>query len=200
MDIKNAAYPALHLWWRYYWRIGLFLFVIGIILVIIGNIVLGLKGMALFVKMIKIHPLHTTPYDMKVLGTMLTLILIFFIAALFFEIWLFRSALFKKSFIFNDKSERFLVNYDKTILNIPLAWSNASRLWWGVFWRGFVLSIIARLLFFWTGPLMILINIAVGYLAFLWLLLYNYGKTKIIVSASVDDFTNNGIQYSKMDK
>lgn len=183
MDIKNAAYPALHLWWRYYWRIGLFLFVIGIIFVIAGNIVLGINGMMFFVKMIKTYPSHITSYDMKVLGVILMLILIFFIAALFFEIWLFRSVLFKKNFVFNDKPEIFLVNYDNKILNIPLAWSDASRLWWGVFWRGFVLGIIAHLLFFWTGTLMILINIAVSYLAFLWLLSYNYGKTKIIISA-----------------
>ncbi len=189
MDIKNAAYPALHLWWRYYWRIGLFLFVIGIIFVIIGNFILGINGMMFFVKMIKTPPSHIAPYGMKVLSVILALIFIFFIAALLFEIWLFRSALFKKSFVFNGKSERFSVNYDNTVLNTPLAWGNASRLWWGVFWRGFVLSIIAHLLFFWMGPLMILINIAVGYLAFLWLLSYNYGKSKITVSALTGDST-----------
>ena len=199
MDIKNAAYPALHLWWRYTWRMWLFLFAVGSLLVIMGSLSLGESGMMFFAEMMKNHLYRRyTPYTiMKLMGIMTALILIFFIAALFFGVWLFRSVLFKKSFIFNDKPERFSVSYDNTILNIPVSWNNALGLWWGVVWRGFVLGIIARLLFFWTGPLMMLINIAVSYLAFLWLLLYNFGKTKIIVSASTDDFTNRGIQYSK---
>ncbi len=187
MNIKNAAYPALHLWWRYTWRVWLFILAIGSMLVIVVSLSLGKSGMAFFAEMMKNHLYRYTPYpyNMKVMGIMTALILIFFIAALFFGIWLFRSELFKKSFVFNGISERFSVNYDNTILNIPVSWSIASRLWWGVVWRGFVLGIIARLLFFWTGPLMTLISFAVSYLAFLWLLLYNYGKTKIIINQGI---------------
>ncbi|MCL5673759.1 MAG: hypothetical protein M1407_03975 [Deltaproteobacteria bacterium] len=181
-NIKKFISPALRLWWRYTWRLWLFMIFIGIILLISGEILLGKGRGAIFAKMLKNHLRHFTPYDMKIALIIPTLLLIFFIALFVFGVWLFKASIFKKSFYNKGVESNFSIEHNNNILDLPLTWNIATRLWWGIFWRSFLLNLAARLLFFWTGNFILIIEIFASYLSFLWLLSYNYGKTKIIIS------------------
>ncbi len=181
-NIKKYAYPALHLWWRYTWKLWLFTVFIGIILLIAGEFILVPKKDDIFAETIKNNLRHLTMHEVKTLLIVMPFILIFFIAMFVFSVWLFKASIFKKSFYYDGGESKFYIEHTGNILNMPLTWNIAIRLWWGFFWRAFLFNFSARLLFFWTGGLISLIEIFGSYLSFLWLLSYNYGKTKIIVS------------------
>ena len=184
-NIKKFIYPALHLWWRYTWKLWLFMVFIGIILLIAGELMLGKKRGIIFAEMLKNHLRHFTPYDMKIALIIPSLLLIFFIVMFVFGVWLFKVSIFKKSFYYDGGESNFSIEHSGNILDMPLTWNSGIRLWWGMFWRSFLLNMTIRLLFFWTGSFIFIMEIFGSYLSFLWLLSYNYGKTKIIISQKV---------------
>jgi hypothetical protein len=180
-NIKKSVYPALHLWWRYTWKLWLFMVFIGIILLIASKFIFGTKRGGIFAEILKNHLRHLPMHDVKT-ALLMPFLLIFFIAMFVFGVWLFKGSIFKKSFYYDGGESNFFIEHSGNILNMPLTWNIAISLWWGMFWRSLILNILARLLFFWTGGLIFLIEILGSYLSFLWLLSYSYGKTKIIVS------------------
>jgi len=180
-NIKKSVHPALHLWWRYTWRIWLFMLFVSIILLIAAEYLLGKTWDSIFAEMLKNHMRHFTPYDMTIALIIPSFIFIFFIALFVFGVWLFKAIIFKKSFYYKGGESNFSIEHSGNILNMPLTWNIAIRLWWGMLWRSFLLNLAARLLFFWSGNFIFILEIFGSYLSFLWLLSYNYGKTKIIV-------------------
>jgi len=182
-NIKKSVHPALHLWWRYTWRIWLFDLFVGIILLIAAEYLLGKTWDSIFAEMLKNHMRHFipfTPIDMTI-ALIPSFFFIFFIALFVFSLWLFKAIIFKKSFYYEGKESSFSIEHSGNILNMPLTWNIAIRLWWGMFWRSAIFSLAAKLLFFWYGNFIFIVEIFGSYLSFLWLLSYNYGKTKIIV-------------------
>ncbi len=180
-NIKKFVYPALHLWWRYTWKLWLFMVFIGTILLIAGQFIFGTKRGYTFAEILKNHFRHLPMHDAKIM-LLIPFLLIFFISMFVFGVWLFKANIFKKSFYYNGGESNFSIEHSGNILNMPLTWNIAIRLWWGIFWRSFLLNFLARLLFFWTGGFIYILEIFGSYLSFLWILSYNYGKTKIIVS------------------
>ena len=183
-NIKKYVYPAINLWWRYTWKLWLFMTFIGIVLLIAGEFIFGTKRGDVFAEMIKNHLRHFPMYDVKT-ALLIPFFLIFFIALFVFGVWLFKANIFKKSF-YNDGGEsNFSIEHGGNILNMPLTWNIAIRLWWGMFWRSLLLNIATKLLFSWTGGFIFIIEIFANYVSFLWLLSFNYGKTKIIISKNI---------------
>jgi len=185
-NIKKSVHPALHLWWRYTWRIWLFSLFVGIIQLIAAEYLLGKTGGVIFAEMLKTlytsyTSLHGVRYENSTDNTIASFNSLFFYPVIVFSLWLFKAIIFKKSFYYEGKESSFSIEHSGNILNMPLTWNIAIRLWWGMFWRSAIFSLAAKLLFFWYGNFIFIVEIFGSYLSFLWLLSYNYGKTKIIV-------------------
>lgn len=169
---RSMAIPALHLWWRYVWRVFLALFVVLLLAVSVA--------FSLGVRM----PINAgTPWPLMMGGAIaglgLVWLLVIFVG-IGFGIWLFRGTIFRRPFFYQGQWYRFEVVHEKTVCRYPLAIETAAGLWWGSLWRTWVVMAAATLLFFFLGPLHLVIQLVGGYVGFWWLLAVPYGNTRIL--------------------
>ncbi len=167
--LGHFAVPALHLWWRFFWRV--------LLLPIAAALIISFVA-ALFGSMAPHHPL--VGFMSAAMGLGLLWFLLVPITALY-GIWLMRRTVFLKPFFYRNVPHIFVVTNHQLPLSLPLPLENALAIWWGVAWRAWFGAMITMMLLFFLGPLHIFLETAITYLAFLWLLADPYGHTRITI-------------------
>ena len=130
--------PALHLWWRYTWRMALIPLVI---------LLFGTFSLAIFVMILA----HVAPYVIEFFALLLVIggrygtvsppslfsamwvLLAPFLAI--YGIWLFQDRLLSEPFQYRGQFWSFRIVEGSTALTYPLAGKTAFALWWAFLWR-----------------------------------------------------------------
>ncbi|MHB1565868.1 MAG: hypothetical protein ACYCXG_03985 [Acidiferrobacter sp.] len=169
----RMAIPALHLWWRYAWRVFLALFAVLALAVSVA-LLLGMR--------IPAHGGAAWPLMMggAIAGLGLVWLLVILVGVVF-GIWLFRATIFRATFLYHGQLCHFQVAHQGTAYTYPLPLEAMVALWWGSIWRTWVVMAATTMLLFFLGPLHLLIQLASGYVGFWWLLAVPYGNTHILV-------------------
>ncbi len=164
----NMALPALHLWWRFTWRFSLFPLALALAVLTLG----ALTG----------HLLARPGSVMA--GTLMgagLLWLLLIPLLILYSVWLMRAVIFRKPFLLRGAPHAFIIVSSTEPLSLPLPLEAALALWWGVAWRTWVVAFVAMVFLVFLGPLHIILQFLISYLAFLWLLSAPYGQTRILV-------------------
>lgn len=163
------ALPAMHLWWRFTWRV-LLLPIASILIVVFGSAVFGSMG-----------PHYRLAGLMgAVMGLGLLWFLLVPLSALY-GIWLMRQTVFLKPFLYRNIPYVFVVTSHYLPLTLPLPLENALAIWWGITWRAWLGTLVAMMLLFFLGPLHVFLEAAITYLSFLWVIADPYGHTRLTI-------------------
>jgi len=163
------ALPALHLWWRFFWRMSLL--PIGFVLVI-AAIAAIFQGFA------------TGHGEFGFAGAFvgMGLFWLFFTPIMIiYGVWLMRRTIFLKPFLYHDAPHTFVVSRAGQPLSLPLPLESAMAIWWGVVWRTWVAVMVTMMAVFLLGPLHFFLQVAISYFAFLWFLATPYGSTRVTI-------------------
>lgn len=166
---REFTIPALHLWWRFFWRSLLLPIAIAVIIVLVAII----SG--------TVAPQHR---DVSMLGAIVGLGLLWLLlipVIIAYEVWLMRKSVFAKPFLHHDRPCIFVVTNGHAPLSLPLSIETALAIWWGIAWRTWFGMIITMMLLLFLGPIHAFIQIAVSYFAFLWLMSAPYGNLRVTV-------------------
>lgn len=167
---REFTIPALHLWWRFFWRSLLLPIVIATIIVLVAII----SG--------SVAPQHR---DVSMLGVVVGLGLLWLLlipVIIAYGVWLMRRSVFAKPFLHHDQPCIFVVTDGHTPLPLPLSIETALGIWWGVVWRTWLGMVVTTMLLLFLGPIHVFLQIAVSYFAFLWLMSAPYGNLRITVA------------------
>lgn len=167
--LGHFAVPALHLWWRFFWRVLLLPITATLIISFVAAVFDSIAPQHRFLG------LASAAVGLGILWLLLAPILALY------GIWLMRRTLFLKPFLYHNLPHTFVVTSHHLPLSLPLPLENALAIWWGVTWRAWFGTMIAMIALFFLGPLHIFLETAITYLAFLWLLGEPYGHTRITV-------------------
>jgi len=163
------AIPALHLWWRFFWRT----------LILPVAIVLAIATVALVSE-----NLTAGHREFGFAGAFvgMGLFWLFFMPIMVvYGIWLMRRTILLKPFLYHGTPHTFVVSRQENPLSLPLPLESAMAIWWGVVWRAWVGMMVTMMAFFFLGPLHFFLQAGISYFAFLWLLAAPYGSTRITV-------------------
>lgn len=167
--LGHFAVPALHLCWRYFWRVLLLPIAVAFLISL---------GAFLFDSMSPHHRL--VGFMSAAMGLGLLWFLLVPMSGLY-GIWLMRRTVFQKPFLYRNLPHAFVVTYRHRPLSLPLPLENALAIWWGIAWRAWLGTAVAMMLLFFLGPLHLLLEMGIIYLAFLWFLADPYGHTRISI-------------------
>ncbi|MHB1636435.1 hypothetical protein [Acidiferrobacter thiooxydans] len=181
--------PALHLWWRYTWRMALIPLVI---------LLFGTFSLAIFVMILA----HVAPYVIEFFALLLVIggrygtvsppslfsamwvLLAPFLAI--YGIWLFQDRLLSEPFQYRGQFWSFRIVEGSTALTYPLAGKTAFALWWAFLWRMFFTSVVAALVLLMVAPSLhfpmwsLLVHLLGGYFSLWWLLKIPYKNMAVI--------------------
>lgn len=175
-------YPALHLWWRFTWRILLFSLLLGAL----AGVLRGWLGFAPFPGPGELRP-GMTPSAWQVGG-----VLLYGLVLVLAGIWIFKAWLFTKPF---EGKGIGRVCFE---LNTPMGWRTATILWWAMTWRSFLLQFPLSLLVAALGVFLApagagpdgwrlfteqaVVSASSQYIAFVWMLARLYGRIRLAFS------------------
>lgn len=159
--------PAIHLWWRFFWRIVLWPLFLTLLI-----------GLAAWFFGYITHPPHVLGITTLVVG--MGFLWIFWVPIMVaYGVWLLRGPVFRKPFLYRNTPHVFVVRHGRTALGRPLPLEFAAALWWAVTWRAWVGTVTSMMLLFFLGPLHAFLQIGVSFGAFLWFLSFPYGSTRV---------------------